>query len=134
VLLEQLRRDRIDRVERSGPLMVNRIFESAYPRLHDRRLSRKTRAAVGKPPGSATPAPAFSTGSIRPISSRTTWSPALIIASVRAVIVKVRSQPEYAFNVGADVHDLVARIDMTCERTMHGLNWGVGSKTGLRAT
>ena len=28
--------------------------ESAYPRPRDRRLSRKTRAAVGKPPGSTT--------------------------------------------------------------------------------
>ena len=27
--------------------------ESAYPPPRDRRLSRKTRAAVGKPPGSA---------------------------------------------------------------------------------
>ena len=27
-------------------------IESAYPRSRDRRLSRKTRAAVGKPPGS----------------------------------------------------------------------------------
>ena len=34
--------------------------ESAYPRPHDRRLSRKTRAAVGKPPGSTNVTPAVS--------------------------------------------------------------------------
>jgi len=34
--------------------------ENAYPRPRDRRLSRKTRAAVGKPPGSTTPGPAVS--------------------------------------------------------------------------
>ena len=35
--------------------------ESAYPRPRDRRLSRKTRAAVGKPPGSTYALPAVRT-------------------------------------------------------------------------
>ncbi len=34
--------------------------ENTYPRPRDRRLSRKTRAAVGKPPGSTTLRPAVS--------------------------------------------------------------------------
>ena len=34
--------------------------ESAYPRPRDRCLSRKTRAAVGKPLGSTAPGPAVS--------------------------------------------------------------------------
>jgi len=34
--------------------------ESAYPRPRDRRLSRKTRAAVGKPPGSTIAVPGVS--------------------------------------------------------------------------
>jgi hypothetical protein len=35
-------------------------IDSAYPRPCDRRLSRKTRTAVGKPPGSTTAVPGVS--------------------------------------------------------------------------
>ena len=42
------------------PTHSRSAIKSAYPRTRDRRLSRKTRAAVGKPPGSATAARAVS--------------------------------------------------------------------------
>ncbi len=42
------------------PTRSRSAIESAYPRPRDRRLSRKTRAAVGKPSGSATAARAVS--------------------------------------------------------------------------
>ena len=69
--------------KRIGPRAVQKT-EAAYPRPRDRRLSRKTRAAVGKPPASAIAASAVSSADSRsevtpPIGH---WKAAATIAAV----------------------------------------------------
>ena len=59
--------------------------ESAYPRPRDRRVSRKTRAAVGKPSGSTTAVPTVSNAGspdamALPIGHQEAASPAIAVA------------------------------------------------------
>ena len=73
----------------STPAQSRRLIkktENAYPRPRDRRLSRKTRAAVGKPPGSTTAELAVSSADIPaaiavPIGNQENTSTPLLLQS-----------------------------------------------------
>ena len=73
----------------STPAQCRRLIkktENAYPRPRDRRLSRKTRAAVGKPPGSTTAELAVSSADIPaaiavPIGNQENTSTPLLLQS-----------------------------------------------------